>query len=99
MPTISEISSIPNNAKMLEVLVSDWAVNGTMTMEGNAVKVAGKWKFSEAVGGWGLKATMKMELAIMRAYLEDDMVGFDPGEGKFHVFGLTNTAAAHSRIS
>ena len=64
-------------------------------MEGNPIKVAGKRKFDKAAGGWRLKATMKMELEGMGTYLEDDMVGFDPGEGNVHIFTLTNTAATH----
>jgi hypothetical protein len=98
MPAISEMFPIPGEAKRLEVFLGDWIVEGIITMEGNPVKVSGKWKFDKAAGGWGVKANMKMELEGMGIYEEDDLVGFDPGAGKFHIFTLTNTAATHDHM-
>jgi len=61
-PTISEVFPIPAEAKRLEVFLGDWDVEGTVTFGGNAMKAKGRWAFRKAAGGWGLKATMKVNL-------------------------------------
>ncbi len=95
MPTLSELFPIPEEAKDLGVFLGDWNVEGTMTSEGNPLKVAGKWRFDRAAAGWGLKATLKMEIEGFGLYEEDDLIGFDSSDGMVHLFTLTNTAAVH----
>jgi len=98
-PTISEVFPIPAEAKRLEVFLGDWDVEGTVTFGGNAMKAKGRWAFRKAAGGWGLKATMKVNLEGMGSYEEDDLVGFDKESGRLHVFTLTNTAAVHDHLA
>jgi hypothetical protein len=86
---------ILKEAKDLGVFLGDWKVEGVMTFEGTPLKVAGRWKFDRAAAGWGLKATLKMEIEGMGLYEEDDLIGFDPSDGMVHLFTLTNTAAVH----
>lgn len=66
-----------------------------MTIEGNPIKLTGKLRCEKAAGGWGLKDKFTMDIEGMGTYDEDDLIGFDPGEGKVHLFSLTNTGATH----
>lgn len=59
------------------------------------MKLIGGLRCEKAAGSWGLKTKFTMDIEGMGAYDEDDLLGFDPGEGKVHLFSLTNSGATH----
>ncbi len=93
-PTLSELFPLPEEAKKLKIFLGDWKVEGELTMEGNSFNAKGSCKF-ESAAGWGVFAKMKMNIEGLGDYEEIDIAGYDPGQGLFHIFSVTNTAAAH----
>lgn len=94
-PTLGDIFPLPSEASKLKVFLGDWKVEGTLTFEGKPFKVRGFWRATSAASGWGVLNVGKMEIEGLGAYEEFDILGFDPGEKIFHLFSVTNTAAAH----
>lgn len=92
-PTIGDLFPIPPEVKRLEVFLGEWDVAGTVALDGRTLPVSGKWRFTSAASGQGLRATMRLELGPMGAYEEDDLIGYDAETGNIHVFRLTNTAS------
>jgi len=94
-PKLADVFPLPEEAKKLQFFVGDWNVAGTMTFEGKTFRVGGYWKFTSIAAGWGVMNIGKMEIERLGAYEEVDILGFDPNEKLFHMFSVTNTAAAH----
>jgi hypothetical protein len=93
--TLSELFPLPEEAKKLKIFLGDWMVEGKLTMEGKPFNAKGTWKFEPAAAGWAVLAKMKMNIEGMGNYEEVDIAGYDPGQDLFHIFSVTNTAAAH----
>jgi hypothetical protein len=94
-PKLSDIFPSPAEVKKLQFFLGDWTVEGTLSFEGKPFNVTGLWRFSSVSAGWGVLNVGKMQIAGLGAYEEVDLLGFDPGEKMFHLFSVTNTAAAH----
>jgi len=92
-PTIGDLFPIPPEVKRLEVFLGEWNVAGTVALDGRTLPVSGKWRFTPAASGQGLRASMRLELGPLGAYEEDDLIGYDAESGNIHVFRLTNTAS------
>lgn len=95
MPTLGEMFPIPDGAKALERFLGEWEVNGSLTMEGTTLPMAGRWLFEPAAAGFGVRCTLTAEIEGLGAYAESDLVGFDAETGAVHIFSLTNSGAVH----
>ncbi|MGB9939848.1 hypothetical protein [Methanosarcina sp.] len=99
MPTISEMYPIPPEVKKLHVFLGDWSVEGIIKTGGSVMKLEGKWDFSKAAGGWGLKSANRFEVEGMGVYELDNLFGFDKETGKLHIYSITNMAETHDHIA
>jgi hypothetical protein len=99
MPTLAELFPVAEQARALERFLGRWSVEGTLTVEGNPLRMRGEWLFSPAAAGWGVKGTLRAEIDGMGVYEEDDLVGFDVETGSLHLYSLTNSAAVHDHVA
>ena len=98
-PTLAELFPVPEQAQQLARFLGVWAVDGSLTVEGNPLTMTGEWSFTPAAAGWGVKASLHAEIEALGAYEEDDLVGFDVETGTFHIYSLTNSAAVHDHVA
>ena len=89
----------PEQTRLFDRLVGNWHVQGSLTMGGVALPLAGRWEFRAAAGGWGVSASLRAAIEGMGAYEEDDLAGFDVETGQFHIYSLTNTSAVHDHLA
>ncbi|AAM03912.1 TPA: hypothetical protein HA338_11015 [Methanosarcina acetivorans] len=99
MSTISEMYPIPPEIKRLHVFLGDWNAEGTIKIGDNKLKLEGKWRFSTAAGGWGLKSANKFEVEELDTYELDNLFGFDRETGTLHIYSLTNMAETHDHTA
>jgi hypothetical protein len=99
MSAISEIYPIPAEIKKLHVFLGDWNVEGIIKTGGNMMKLEGKWSFSIAAGGWGLKSANKFEVEELGTYELDNLFGFDKETRKLHIYSITNMAETHDHTA
>lgn len=99
MSTISEMYPIPPEIKRLHVFLGDWNAEGTIKTGDNKLKLEGKWRFSTAAGGWGLKSANQFEVEELGTYELDNLFGFDRETGTLHIYSLTNMAETHDHTA
>ena len=99
MLTISELYPIPAEIKKLHVFLGDWKVEGTLKTGDIIMRLEGKWNFSTAAGGWGLKSSNKLEIEGMGTYERDNLFGYDKETGELHIYSVTNMAETHDHIA
>ena len=83
---------IPEPARQLEVFIGIWEVSGSMAMEGKSLNVTGRWQFSRIANGHGIRTTSQTTIEGLGAFDEEELIGFDPGDGKIHLFSLNKFA-------
>jgi hypothetical protein len=99
MPTLSELFPIPDAIHSLDRLLGTWRVEGTLTVGENPLRLDGRWEFTAAAAGWGIKAALRADVEGMGAYVEDDLLGYDVETQTFHIYSLTNSGAVHDHVA
>jgi hypothetical protein len=97
--TLAELFPVPDQARQLARFIGAWAVEGTLTVEGNPLKMVGEWIFAPSAAGWGVRASLRAEIEALGAYEEDDLVGYDVETRTFHIYSLTNSGAVHDHVA
>lgn len=92
---LSSIFPVPPEANKLGIFVGEWNIEGYLTFQGKNLKVKGVWILSWAAAKWGVLNVGEMEIEGLGVYEEVDILGFDEGEKRYHLFSVTNTAATH----
>jgi hypothetical protein len=95
MPSISELYPVPAEIRKLHAFLGDWDVTGTVTIQGDARKIKGRWLFSIAAGGWGLKSSNRLIVEELGDYELDNLFGYDKETGILHIYSITNMAETH----
>lgn len=67
-------------------------VEGSLAVGDDRAAVSGRWRFEEAVNGWGVLGVMDTEIEGMGAFQENELIGFDSVEGKVHLFSMNKFA-------
>lgn len=83
----------PDDVQRLAAFVGDWHVAGTLAAGEDHGAVTGLWNFAPAIDGWGIRVTSETSIEGMGDFTEAELIGFDPAEGKLHMFGLNRFAA------
>lgn len=83
----------PAEIQRLEAFLGEWEVNGFLTAGDETGAIAGLWRFEETVDGWGIKVASETAIEGMGEFTEAELIGFDPAEGKIHMFSLNRFAA------
>ncbi len=99
MSTIRELYPVPAEVERLRVFLGDWRGGGVLRTGGAEMKVAGRWRFLAAAGGWGVRVSMRSTIEGMGEYALDTLIGFDPETGTLHVYSLTNMAETHDHTA
>jgi hypothetical protein len=97
--TLAELFPVPDEARKLARFIGAWSVDGTLTVEGNPLKMVGEWIFAPSAAGWGVRASLRAEIEGLGAYEEDDLVGYDIETDTFHIYSLTNSGAVHDHVA
>jgi hypothetical protein len=98
MPTLAEMFPKPEETSRFARFAGEWALEGTLTLEGTPLPMTGSWTFTIVAGGWGVRGVMRSQVEGLGTYEEDDLVGFDQETGQFHVYSITNSAAVHDHV-
>lgn len=83
----------PSEVQRLEAFLGEWDVNGFLTAGDDSGAVSGLWRFEQTIDGWGIKVTSETTIEDMGGFTEAELIGFDPAEGKLHMFSLNRFAA------
>jgi hypothetical protein len=86
------MESRPIEATRLAAFLGDWMVKGTLTAGVQPAAISGKWRFVEAADGWGVRGEMETTIEGMGTFEENELLGFDPAEGKVHLFSINKFA-------
>ncbi len=82
----------PEPARKLEALLGVWVVAGTMTTGDGPARISGRWQFSPAAGGSGVRTVGQTSIEGLGTFEEEELIGFDPGDGAVHMFSLNKLA-------
>ncbi|RXE56617.1 hypothetical protein ABH15_00010 [Methanoculleus taiwanensis] len=99
MPTIRELYPIPAEIERLWVFLGDWHGEGVLKAGGDTMKVAGRWRFVTAAGGWGVRVSMESVIEGFGDYALDSLFGIDTETGTLHIYSLTNMAETHDHTA
>ena len=99
MSSITEMYPVPSEIKKLHVFLGNWSTEGIIKTGGKIMKLKGKWNFSTAAGGWGIKSANKFEVEELGTYELDNLFGFDKETEKLHIYRLTNMGETHDHTA
>jgi hypothetical protein len=83
----------PDDVRRLAAFVGHWDVAGSLTAGEDSGAVTGLWKFAPTIDGWGIRVTSETSIEGLGDFTEAELIGFDPAEGKLHMFSLNRFAA------
>lgn len=82
----------PEEAERLSAFIGEWQVEGLMSDGSDHFSVAGQWRFTEAIDGWGINGSMQTDIQGMGSFEECELIGFDAVRGKVHMFSMNRFA-------
>jgi hypothetical protein len=80
--------SPPEEAKRLKAFIGEWRVSGEMIEGANRFPISGRWSFSEAINGWGVKGKMLTSIEGMGSFEEEELIGLDAVAGLIHLVSM-----------
>lgn len=78
----------PDEAKRLAAFMGEWTVAGSLMIGEERAEVSGRWRFEQAIDGWGVIGIMRTEIEGMGTFEENELVGFDEVGGNIHLFSM-----------
>jgi hypothetical protein len=93
-----EMSSQPEQIRKLGAIVGTFEGAATMTMEGKSMKGKICHVNSSISDGWGFLMDEVVTMEDGSTYKSHNIVGYDAGGGKVHVFSVTNAGETHDHM-
>lgn len=90
-----EVSSPPEQIRKLSTIVGTFEGEATMTMGGKSMKGKIRHVNSSVSDGWGFLMDEVVTMEDGSTYKSFNIVGYDAGGGKVHVFSVTNAGETH----
>jgi len=87
----------PEPARKLDALLGAWVVAGSITSGDAPARISGRWQFTPAAGGAGVRMAGQTSIEGLGTFEEEELIGFDPGDGTVHIFSL-NLLAVRDHI-
>jgi len=85
----------PSEIQKLYSLEGKWEGTLNIEMEGKTYTGKGTYIFSKISDGWGMFIDETIDIEGMGKYLGHNIVGYDLGEGKYHLYTVSNFAQVH----
>jgi hypothetical protein len=95
LPALAD--AVPQASKDLQCLVGNWKGTGVMHMpDGSKANAQVSIDCKSAAGGLGVACHTRMTgIPGMAAYEEDDLFGYNAGDGLVHWFSITSAGETH----
>ena len=75
-----------------------WTGTYDVVMEGQKMKANASYTWSKIADGWGMLIDEKIEIPGMPVYLGHNILGYDIGEKKYHLYTISNYAQVHDHV-
>jgi hypothetical protein len=82
----------PEDAMRPAAFLGEWTVQGALKAGELPAAVSGRWRYEQAVDGWGVRGILFTEIEGMGTFEENELIGFDAPEGKIHLFSMNKYA-------
>lgn len=82
----------PEDAKRLAAFLGERTVQGALKAGELPAAVSGRWRYEQAVDGWGVRGILATEIEGMGTFEENELIGFNAAEGKTHLFSMNKYA-------
>lgn len=93
-----ESMSPPPEIQKLYELEGKWTGVYEITMEGKSFKSNSSYTWSKISDGWGMLIDEVSEMTGMPNYLGHNIIGYDLGEKKYHLYTISNYAQVHDHV-
>ncbi len=90
--------SPPPEIQKLYELEGKWTGVYEITMEGNSFKANASYTWSKISDGWGMLIDEVTEMTGMPNYAGHNIIGYDMGEKKYHLYTISNYAQVHDHV-
>lgn len=98
-PLLSQDSqSPPPEIQKFYSFEGKWTGTYDAVMEGQKMKANASYTWSKIADGWGMLIDEKIEIPGMPVYLGHNILGYDIGEKKFHIYTISNYAQIHDHV-
>jgi hypothetical protein len=93
-----ESQSPPQEIQKFYGFTGKWTGTYDAVMEGQKMTANASYTWSKIVDGWGMFIDEKIEMPGMPVYLGHNILGYDIGEKKYHLYTISNYAQVHDHI-
>lgn len=90
--------SPPPEIQKFYSFVGKWTGAYDAVTEGQKMKANASYTWSKIVDGWGMLIDEKIEMPGMPVYLGHNILGYDIGEKKYHLYTISNYAQVHDHV-
>jgi hypothetical protein len=98
-PVLSQDSqSPPPEIQKFYNFAGKWTGTYDAVMEGQKMTADASYTWSKIVDGWGMFIDEKIEMPGMPVYLGHNILGYDIGEKKYHLYTISNYAQVHDHV-
>jgi hypothetical protein len=99
VPVLSQdTQSPPPEIQKLYSFEGKWTGTYDAVMEGQKMTANASYTWSKIVDGWGMFIDEKIEIPGMPVYLGHNILGYDIGEKKYHLYTISNYAQVHDHV-
>jgi hypothetical protein len=93
-----ESQSPPPEIQKFYSFEGTWTGTYDAVMEGQKMTANASYKWSKIIDGWGMFIDEKIEIPGMPVYLGHNILGYDMGEKKYHLYTISNYAQVHDHV-
>src|SRR5678810_637065 len=91
---------LPKETQPMYCLVGQWkSQNGIAVLDGKKHKVDFTVSCAPTSGGMALLCTDKFDIEGIGHLEETDLFGYDPGQGRYHWFAVTQQGETHDHVA
>lgn len=90
-----ESQTPPSEIQKLYSFEGKWTGSYEVNMDGNKMNANASYTWSKIIDGWGMFIDEKIEIPGMPVYLGHNIIGYDIGGKKYHLYTVSNYAQVH----
>ncbi len=96
MSGVAMADAAPPAVGDLKCLVGTWELKGAVQIGKEKSDITGDYSCKSTSGGWGVSCALRIKgIPGLETYEESDLWGVDPGDGRVHMFSVTNAGETH----
>lgn len=94
----SQAPAAPEAVAKLAGYIGDWSGTGTMTEGGQTQNASVRHQWISISDGWGIQVHETSDMGEAGTYRCENILGFDPGGGKLHIYSVSNMGDCHDHV-